>query len=272
MKVVSLSLFLVGSCVGSSLRRDDSVSNMNGEYLLSNSHPNGKWDSNYAKFGEVEYMDVYSPLISTQYSEVYWTMMDPVPLDPAVVDKFKGKIMAVVGYETDQVIKSPGGDVSVPITHAYNHHYCAYMSGALSEMKQVTGDLGIVEDRGMNNHGAPSWWQTFMKEGVSDVSSDSGVPTSQFYSEGNGGEFRKSYHGYPSGYAQLIESPEFFHIQPMQIDTMNRHYNGTDFKPDLLPKVLFSPISLLKRSLIFSPGLCCSRGCCLQRSVGVSLH
>ena len=30
-------------------------------------------------------------------------MMDPVPLDQDVVDKFKGKIMAVVGYETDQV-------------------------------------------------------------------------------------------------------------------------------------------------------------------------
>ena len=45
----------------------------------------------------------YSPVISTQYSEVYWTMMDPVPLDQDVVDKFKGKIMAVVGYETDQV-------------------------------------------------------------------------------------------------------------------------------------------------------------------------
>ena len=273
MKVVSLSLFLFGFCFGSSLRRDDTVSNMNGEYLLSNSHPNGKWDSNYAKFGEVEYMDVYSPLISSQYSEVYWTMMDPVPLDPAVVDKFKGKIMAVVGYETDQVIKSPGGDVSVPIIHAYNHHYCAYMSGALSEMKQVTGDLG-VEDRGMNNHGAPAWWQTFMKEGVSDAASDSGVPTSQFYSEGNGGEFRKSYHGYPSGYAQLIESPEFFHIQPMQIDTKNRHYNGTDFKPDLLPKVSYIPSSefINKKSMIFSSGLWCSRGCCLQRSAGVSLH
>ena len=45
----------------------------------------------------------YSPVISTQYSEVYWTMMDPVPLDQDVVEKFKGKIMAVVGYETDQV-------------------------------------------------------------------------------------------------------------------------------------------------------------------------
>ena len=34
-------------------------------------------------------------------------------------------------------MKTPNGDVSVPITHAYNHHYCAYMSGAMSEMKQV---------------------------------------------------------------------------------------------------------------------------------------
>ena len=48
-------------------------------------------------------MDVYSPVISTKYGEVFWTMMDPVPLDKDIVDKFSGKIMAVVGYETDQV-------------------------------------------------------------------------------------------------------------------------------------------------------------------------
>ena len=69
----------------------------------------------------------YSPVISTQYSEVYWTMMDPVPLDQDVVDKFKGKIMAVVGYETDQVMRTESGDVSVPITHAYvssEHQNC----------------------------------------------------------------------------------------------------------------------------------------------------
>ena len=28
--------------------------------------------------------------------------------------------------------------------------------------------------------------------------------------------------------AQLIDSPTTFHIQPMQIDTKNRHYNGSD--------------------------------------------
>ena len=78
------------------------MENMNGEYLLSNSHPNGKWDSSYNKFADIEYIDVYSPELSTKYGEVYWTMMDSVPLDKDVVDKFSGKIMAVVGYETDQ--------------------------------------------------------------------------------------------------------------------------------------------------------------------------
>ena len=96
----------------------------------------------------------------------------------------------------------------------------------------MTGDLGLG-----NNHGAASWHHTVKRGDMEDAAAGSGVPTSQFYSEGNGGEFRKSYHGYPRGYAQLIESPEFFHIQPMQIDTKNRHYNGTDFRPDLLPKV-----------------------------------
>jgi hypothetical protein len=37
-----------------------------------------------------------------------------------------------------------------------------------------------------------------------------------------GGESRKSFHGYPDGFAQLIESPQSWHITPMQIDTRNR--------------------------------------------------
>lgn len=52
---------------------------------------------------------------------------------------------------------------------------------------------------------------------------------------------RKSFHGYPKGMAQLIDSPTEFHIQPMQIDTKNRHYNGTGFKPDLLPASSAAP-------------------------------
>ena len=35
------------------------------------------------------------------------------------------------------------------------------------------------------------------REDIGDPNADSDVPTSQFFSEGNGGEFRKSFHGYP---------------------------------------------------------------------------
>ena len=104
--IFALLLKLSYNLPSSSRKHDESmqVDNMNGQYLLSNSHPNGKWDSSYNKFDDIEYIDVYSPEISTKYGEVYWTMMDPVPLDKDVVDKFSGKIMAVIGYETDQVI------------------------------------------------------------------------------------------------------------------------------------------------------------------------
>lgn len=49
-----------------------------------------------------------------------------------------------------------------------------------------------------------------------------GGPASCVLHEGNGGEFRKSFHGYPKGFAQLVDSPEEFVLQPMQIDTWNR--------------------------------------------------
>ena len=39
-----------------------------------------------------------------RYGEVYWTMMDAVPIDPDLVARFKDKTMAIVGYESDQVL------------------------------------------------------------------------------------------------------------------------------------------------------------------------
>ena len=44
------------------------------------------------------------------------TMMDPSPLPADIVKRFAGKAIAVVGYEVDQVYKTPTGDESVPIT------------------------------------------------------------------------------------------------------------------------------------------------------------
>merc|ERR1712012_633752 len=219
----------------------EQIVNMNGDYLISNPDPNtpSSWSSSYSKFEDVEFFDVYSPPISTTYGQVFWTMMDPVPLDPALVARFKGKTMALVGYETDQVMRTAEGDVPVPITWAYNHHFVAYMSGAYSELQQLQGEE--LKNPGMANHGAQATYMTMMREDLDDPAPNSEVPTSQMISEGNGGEFRKSYHGYPRGMAQLIDSPSTFHLQPMQIDTKNRHYNGSDFKPDLLPKASAAP-------------------------------
>ena len=53
--------------------------------------------------------------------------------------------------------------------------------------------------------------------------------------------------------AQLMDSPTEFHIQPMQIDTKNRHYNGSDFKPDLLPKSSQAPPNASYSGLIECP-------------------
>ena len=45
---------------------------------------------------------MYINIYYLRYGEVYWTMMDPVPLDPDLVARFKDKTMAIVGYESDQ--------------------------------------------------------------------------------------------------------------------------------------------------------------------------
>ena len=43
--------------------------------------------------------------------------MEDVDLPEIIISRFKGKTMAIVGYEVDQVIRTENGDVSVPITH-----------------------------------------------------------------------------------------------------------------------------------------------------------
>jgi hypothetical protein len=71
-----------------------------------------------------------------------------------------------------------------------------------------------------------------MAHTINDPNPSSTIATSQFFSEGNGGESRKSFHGYPAKYAQLLESPTHFTITPMQIDTWNRNTSyGEPFVP-----------------------------------------
>ena len=101
---------------------------MNGDYTIAGgvapgaTAPFSTVSSEYDAEG-VEFFDVYSPVIRTRYSQVYWTMMSPVQLPADIVARFANKTMAITGHEADQVMKGagPGGeDVSVPITWAYN--------------------------------------------------------------------------------------------------------------------------------------------------------
>ena len=52
--------------------------------------------------GKVEHFDVYGE-VQTRYSQVYWTRNNPINLPPEIVQRFKGKVMAITGYEVDQV-------------------------------------------------------------------------------------------------------------------------------------------------------------------------
>ena len=172
-----------------------------------------------------EYFDTWAPEMATHYGEVFWTDQGTVPLPPAIVKRFEGKVMAIMGYEQDQVMVNPTGkpgvnpseDVSVPINWAYNHHYMAWMTG--KNAKIVKRKMTTEESVAKGMHGIEEEWVDMSGRGPQ---SGAATPTSQMFSEGNGGESRKSLHGYPSGHAQLIESPQSWHITPMQIDSASR--------------------------------------------------
>ena len=51
-----------------------------------------------------------------------------------------------------------------------------------------------------------------------------GVSTHLGLGGGNGGEYRKTYHGFPAPFARLLESPQAFQFTPMQIDTFHREH------------------------------------------------
>ena len=195
---------------------------------------------------KVEHFDVYGE-VKTLFSQVYWSLNNPIHLPPALVERFKdGKIMAITGYEVDQVThsgpqigststkKKLGGfacypdcsetDTSIPSYHAYNHHHFSWLVGA----------------------------------NVKQFSRPHGFPTKIVFKENLGGEFRKSYHGYPEGFAQLIESPEFWEIQPMQIDVHDRTFGLTEQiepKFDHLPQRLRNSMTDLQSG--FNPILEC---------------
>ena len=190
-----LLLELWGACLA--------FENMNGEYLTTptpnvpkGSTFNTKW-SDYPNDG-VEYFEVYLGPITSLYSQVWWKTVPPVSLPKELIDRFDGKGMAIVGYETDAVRKSPLGDISVPINMAYNHHHDVYLTGKHSRMETVAydpHDLTIpLMARADPNH---------LTIPVETSASPLSLPTSLHLADGNGGEYRKSYHGFPAPVAYV---------------------------------------------------------------------
>ena len=201
--------------------RTPEATNMNGggDYLFHN--PNSKssktFDTRYNRRWSEEFFDVYAGPVSTRYGEVFWQGLPAVPLPADIVSRFNGKAIAITGYEVDQVIvdnttkdsrfSSGYKEQSVPIYWAYNHHYVSWLKGKHATMVELDGSDHTVV-------GHPLLMNSYA---IDDPNPSSQIPTSQFFSEGNGGEMRKSYHGYPKGFAQLIDSPTDFVMTPMQV-------------------------------------------------------
>lgn len=85
---------------------------------------------------------------------------------------------------------NPAKDVSVPFNWVYNHHYVFTVFGQHSEMVEVPA----TPDDHEYLSGASTKWVARDKPSAK-LRSDPKVPTSSWFSEGNGGESRKSYHG-----------------------------------------------------------------------------
>eukprot|EP00941_MAST-03F_sp_MAST-3F-sp1_P004163 g4163.t1 len=232
------------------------------------------YSDNYIANGPVEFFDVYSPLISTEYGEVYWKMMDPVELPAEIVERFNGKVMAIVGYEQDQIGYDPVAKkdtIPIKINHAYNHHYIIYLSSEGKFVKFVEVDATEEESRRMHNKERivkpiPILEYDEKAQSMVEVNAEKklpGIPTSQMFSEGNGGESRGSFHGYPDNYAQFLQSPKTLRVCPMQIDTWNRNTTLTDsFVPGPLPKASAAPKDAIYSGILECP--------CTDRIVKVS--
>ena len=133
--LATMSLLFAVGCAAAAIT-PTTEPNMNGEYLLAPTPkaPNPKWSTNFKDYpGGVESFTVYAGPITSTYAEVFWTSLPEVNLPDDIVKRFKGKGMAVVGFEADQVRKGAGPngeDVSVrkcahQLPRAYDTAYMA---------------------------------------------------------------------------------------------------------------------------------------------------
>ena len=209
-----IAVFGLGLCASLAVDPPGVMNRGGVPYQISNPTPPDQGvystDCEANQHGPVEHFDTYAE-IRTKYSQVYWTRNLPIELPPALVARFKGKNMVITGFEIDQVTHTAeqnsstngntlGGfscypdcgetDKSVPMYNAYNHHFNAWLVGVDSEVYERDIPVGHPPTKTGIRNRKPSLY-----------------PTNIQFKENPGGEYRKSYHGYPAGYGQLIASP-----------------------------------------------------------------
>ena len=186
--------------------------NMNGAYALANAPT--------APAFVGEYFEIYSVPIRTVYSQVYWTT-EPVQLPPQIVSRFNGSVMAITGFETDIVRRQPGKPDQPVFTYEhYNHHWNLFIMGANAE---------ATVSKGPAQHNKPHVTFRVRNPDAAVLASkplSPTIPVVTVFSEGNGNEHRKSFHGYPPNFVQLVESPAEFHPTLMFINTKNPTGDG----------------------------------------------
>lgn len=203
--------------------------NSNVKYIVSNP-PEGEEGRQYGFVGE--FFEIYSPPITTRYSEVYWRTMDAVPLPAAIVQRYANSSMAITGYEVDLVRRdNVTGDTSVPCYQSYNHHYVANIVSS-----QASYDVDAQGQPTGPNHGHGRMLQF---KALPQYNGDGTVPLTQTFSEHNGNEYRQSYHGFPTNFVQPIWAPANFVFTPMQINMLNPDGSGTRGGP--LPQESAAP-------------------------------
>ena len=84
-------------------------------YLIANPPANA---SSSVRHYRGEYFEIYGPISTSLYSEVHWRS-HPVPLPADIVSRYRGKVMAITGYEVRAAPRraAPCRTVPRPSTH-----------------------------------------------------------------------------------------------------------------------------------------------------------
>ena len=108
----------------------DTNGNMNGRYTIvgAGGKQGAAFNDDFASKG-FESFDIYTPEIASKYAETFWTDMPNLTLPPSIVSRFKGKTIAIQGYEMDMVTHTltPTNTHDTIIAYTHTHTQTSIM-------------------------------------------------------------------------------------------------------------------------------------------------